>query len=793
MANSDYKGNTPTSSFTPMATLAMPLDYLDRTVYLGRANFPRIDSLKVGMAALVGNEFLKVTALGPGSVAVARGTADTVPAKHVENSYIWFIDNSVVGTDGKEHSAGETTSVKYSPTTAGGGRYPIESSNIDTVTYNWRFYRPYPPGQMRANGDRWFIKQTLTADTSTLTLTWAHRDRLLEADQLVDHDVESIGPEPGTSYTVRIYNAADELLRTEPGIMSDVKDRWGVPIAPAWTYTWAQAMQDFGFPGGEQIGASLNGKLTLFSTRDGFDSWQGYEIEFELNTQGRFLRVAQAAEITAQRTSDADDNDGFPPLHGLTIGQAAEITAQRTTAEDDGSSIGADGLFVGQAHEGVGQQTAFYTPMNRNLFEAPYAFLQKTGRSLGQHLVTVVARPADRLTDAHDVWTREANAIFQFNNVMAPRFTPWMTLGGTVDYLATEFPIENTSFADGISLSDVKVGQVALIDAEVVRVDAKANGFFTLARGCYDTIPARHLGNSRMWFFETDCGNDPSLYPLSVQRLDVKVAPAVYGPPLPLSEIPTDNLFLLRRFERPYPPGQVLVNGQPWFKGAIMRDNSGPAVITWVHRNRDTQGAQVIDHTAPNRTPEDGTKYELAMTVWIYPSGGAQPYTINIRTIVVDGLSFTYTVEMAKEDGYRAGQALQVCGSVTLGLTLTTIRGESRAWQSYVIPVSMPSYTCPPGQTGGGGQLPGSGGGNGSVGGGGDDNTGGGGPKDPVIPGGDDGSGPPDPGGTPPDWPDPVDPPEPVDPGEPNPALKSHWDLNWDRHWDAYNKDNTGS
>jgi len=809
MANSDYKGNTPTNQFAPLATLGKPLEYLDRIMQLGRANFPRTDSLQVGMAALVDDEFMRVTGLAPGTVAVARGTADTVPARHETNALVWFINTSVVGSDRKEYSAGETLSVKYSPFTIGGGPLPVQMSEIDVVTYDWRFYRPYPPGQMRVSGARWFEQHHLAADNPIMLLTWAHRDRLLEADQLVDHDEPDIGPEPGTSYTVRIYDDKDVLLRTEAGIMAEHHDRWGTPIPSAWAYTWRQAMVDFGFDQPTQSEMMKRGKLTLFSTRDGFDSWQGYEINFDLNTQGTFIRVAQAAEITAQAPGDDPDGEGgTPPLTGAFVAQAAGIAAQRPSALDDGGTI-VDGVYVGSIREGAGQETSFYTPLNRNLFEAPYAFLLKIDRSLAPRLITVTARPSDRLTDGHDVFTRYdypqgTGQLLPFNNVMGPGWTPWLTLATGITQLQNEIAVDRTSFADGVSLSDVQVGQVALIDAEVVRVDAKGEGTITLARGCYDTIPGAHRAAARVWFFEAGAGNDPTAYPLRASAnnavgaaIDVKVVPAVFGPPLPLSEVPTDRLDFARRVERPYPPGQVLVNGNRWFMGAVMRKDSGPAVITWVHRNRITQASNVVDHLAADRAPEDGTKYELEMYIVVVPKAPAQPYRVDIRKVIVDGLRFEYTWEMAQQDGYRAGYALGACGSVTVGMTLTTIRGEFRAWQSYVIPMSLPSYTCPPGQQGGGGQLPGSGGGsggggNGSTGGGGGYNPGDG-PKDPIDNGGgDNGAGPPPPVLPPIEWPDPVEPPVTPDPEDPNPELAAHWDLNWDRHWDAYNKDNQG-
>jgi hypothetical protein len=45
-----------------------------------------------------------------------------------------------------------------------------------------------------------------------LTVTWAHRDRLLQADQLIDTTAASIGPEPNTRYTLAFYDDTDTLI-----------------------------------------------------------------------------------------------------------------------------------------------------------------------------------------------------------------------------------------------------------------------------------------------------------------------------------------------------------------------------------------------------------------------------------------------------------------------------------------------------------------------------------------------------------------------------------------------------
>lgn len=85
---------------------------------------------------------------------------------------------------------------------------------MQSVTFDSRAARPYPPGDVKLNGQRY--PQEITGD---LEITWAHRDRLLQADNLIDTLQPSVGPEPGTTYAVELYDVASStLLHSETGI-----------------------------------------------------------------------------------------------------------------------------------------------------------------------------------------------------------------------------------------------------------------------------------------------------------------------------------------------------------------------------------------------------------------------------------------------------------------------------------------------------------------------------------------------------------------------------------------------
>ncbi|MRE90953.1 MULTISPECIES: hypothetical protein [unclassified Stenotrophomonas] len=92
-------------------------------------------------------------------------------------------------------------------------------------------------------------------------MQWAHRDRILQADQLVDTTQGNIGPEPGTTYTVRWY-LAGALVRTQATI-SGTTDTYTPPAGR----------------GGKQI------RVEVEAIRDGYRSWQIQQHTFLYRAQ----------------------------------------------------------------------------------------------------------------------------------------------------------------------------------------------------------------------------------------------------------------------------------------------------------------------------------------------------------------------------------------------------------------------------------------------------------------------------------------------------------------------------
>jgi len=208
---------------------------------------------------------------GAGTVTLARGCADTVPVQHAAGDRIYFYGDDA-GTDAREYVDGELVHAKLLTRTST-EVLDAGSAPDDTVVMNGRQARPYPPGNFQIGG----VAYPLT-ESGALAMTWSHRDRVLQADTLIDTLAADIGPEAGTTYTVRIY--ADGVLEhTETGITGN-----------SFSYT------------GLSDGVLM--RIELFAVRDTLESWQTHIREFLYITTAIDFRITTASDIRITTTSN---------------------------------------------------------------------------------------------------------------------------------------------------------------------------------------------------------------------------------------------------------------------------------------------------------------------------------------------------------------------------------------------------------------------------------------------------------------------------------------------------------
>lgn len=221
-----------------------------------------VDGVVVGMGALWDDEIVRVDAIdvGAGTITLGRGCADTTPAKeHAAGSRLWFYPVGFA-YDASEFTDGESVNVKLLANT-GSQQQPIDSATAMPITFCARQARPYPPGKLTINGE---VHPTIAIDP--VVIEWTHRDRLQQADQLVDTIATSIGPESGTTYTVRVY-LNDVIDSTTTGVA-------GTSCSP-------------------MISGNGDVRVAVSAVRDGLESWQALEATFAYGVE---LRITEDGE-----------------------------------------------------------------------------------------------------------------------------------------------------------------------------------------------------------------------------------------------------------------------------------------------------------------------------------------------------------------------------------------------------------------------------------------------------------------------------------------------------------------
>jgi hypothetical protein len=207
---------TDTGSFCPTAQLDGALDQgtsglVDVVVPVKNADY--LDDILVDTFAYIGTEIVAIKSinLGTPSVTIDRGVLDSVPVAHADEARIWFADQNQ-GFDRTERVDAESVDAKLLPVTGLGTLALGSATNLNLVLDN-RYQRPYPPGNVKFNGDAY--PATISGN---LTLTWSHRDRTLQTAYLNDQTEVDIGPEVGTTYNLRVYGDGDVQFVDETGL-----------------------------------------------------------------------------------------------------------------------------------------------------------------------------------------------------------------------------------------------------------------------------------------------------------------------------------------------------------------------------------------------------------------------------------------------------------------------------------------------------------------------------------------------------------------------------------------------
>lgn len=190
-----------TGDFCPSGTLKFAVNKMVTTMTIEAfSNLEDVETESEGGYVLIGDEILALTNINvlTGVATVRRGCLDTLPLNHPAGTRVFF-ERGVSAYDPTEHVSGEVTYYKVAGNTTD-STFNLLSISAFPLSFQNRAGRPYPPAKLRINT----LAYPATV-TGGFTVTWAHRNRLSQTVEFVDNTVDSITPEVGTTYNVRLF------------------------------------------------------------------------------------------------------------------------------------------------------------------------------------------------------------------------------------------------------------------------------------------------------------------------------------------------------------------------------------------------------------------------------------------------------------------------------------------------------------------------------------------------------------------------------------------------------------
>jgi len=199
--------------WTPHCTLVTTVDYAATILSVSGPSL--FSQIAAGSLVYVGEEVMELVSFSDTALTVRRGVLDSLPQSHSTGASIFIVPDGLAGYDVDTHVDGELVYYK-ALTRCPGSVLAIGSATAVSITLDNRFARPYPPGNVKIAGS--YFPTTVTA-SNNVVVTWAHRDRTLQTvSPLSAWTAGNIGPEPGVTYTVRVYNSSNALVETQTGL-----------------------------------------------------------------------------------------------------------------------------------------------------------------------------------------------------------------------------------------------------------------------------------------------------------------------------------------------------------------------------------------------------------------------------------------------------------------------------------------------------------------------------------------------------------------------------------------------
>lgn len=259
----------------------------------------------------------------------------------------------------------------------------------------------------------------------------------------------------------------------------------------------------------------------------------------------------------------------------------------------------------------------------------------------GSSYVAILAKdPPNTQTQGFDVLISTVSGDYDTDEAPTVGFTNWLTLFGDIAPLDDTLEVADENIAQ--FMTEFSDGMVVMIDDEHIQFVTfdDITRTATLKRGVADTIPAAHTDGTTVWLIDDEMGSDgveyqdgETVYAKALTRTSTDVL---------LQASATEmSLEVNQRLFRPYPPGNVQVDGESIY--ALVGYSAEP-VFTWTHRDRIVEGDFPVGHEEASVGPEDGVTYNIR----VYGSDGV---TLLRETDVGLVDTWTYDAAMRTADG----------------------------------------------------------------------------------------------------------------------------------------------
>lgn len=240
-------------TWTSTVTLAQETSTVIVTMPGFMGNAPEVGQfVLIGMVGDAATEIALVNTVSAAGYLLDRGVLDSTPKAWPIGTQLWAIPDNIQWPDDTRRAAFETASYHLRSRTSL-GLLPLASAPQVDVLLTERPHLPNRPANVKV--DTTAFGTFNLGGGSSMTVSWARRNRINEATQVLRWTDADIAPEVGQ--TTRIYLMQSD--RTPIASISGITDT---------SYLLSR----------DEFAGNLSGIIRVVSLRDGFESLQGHEI-----------------------------------------------------------------------------------------------------------------------------------------------------------------------------------------------------------------------------------------------------------------------------------------------------------------------------------------------------------------------------------------------------------------------------------------------------------------------------------------------------------------------------------